>query len=489
MSDPILLLIGSLVPVCAVALALTAGQHDPSDLVGTPIGTDLTLDARYGVDGSAIVNFNDADGTWDEPVRAVTADDGGLWLLGFHRVDAGGDRFAIAKLEADGTPDPSFGDGGQKLVDTGVTYISDAIIADGRFYVAGMYLLSSSGPSEFAVACSEFDGTPCAGFGEGGTVTIAISAPGYSSSVARVLYRGGALYAIGNTDPGGGDFGHTSAIAVAKLDAATGALDTGFGNAAGTEPGTSIFDPALYAGGGFDYARAAAFAGNGDVLVGGSAQTAENQSSDGYVLAFDPATGELDAGFGDNGITYLPVHVGVHLDQVTATALAVREDGRILVAGDANHDDADFNILTDVLLAALEPDGSLATDFAEGGLTHINVGFNTETTDMALRANGDLVVSMQSSGLLPDEYYPFTLQSVVQFDASGNGPTATVSLEFPSSQDQSPLARPSALAMDASDRVIVAGLRLWGYPNYPAPDFDMTATRLVGDTIFADGFE
>jgi uncharacterized delta-60 repeat protein len=489
MPKSILLCAGVLVSVCAAAFALAASQPVPADVVGTSIGADLMLDASYGSGGSAIVNFNDADGTWDEPVRALVADDGGLWLLGFHRVDAGGDRFAIAKLDADGAPDPSFGDGGRKLVDTGVTFISDAVIGGGRFYVAGMYLLSSSGSTEFAIACVELDGTLCAGFGDGGTVTIAINPPGYGSSAARVLYRDGALYAIGNTDLGGGDFGHTSAIAVAKLDAATGALDVSFGNAAGTEPGTSIFDPALYASGGFDYARAAAFASDGDVLIGGSAQTAQNQSSDGYVLALDAATGELDGGFGENGYAYLPIQVGVHLDQVTATALAVRDDGRILVAGDANHDDADFNIMTDVLLAALEPNGSLAADFAGGGLAHVNVGFNTETTAMALRADGDLVVSMQSSGLLPDEYYPFSLQSVVQFDASGDGPISTVSLEFPSSEDQSPLARPSALAVDASDRVIVAGLRLWGYPNYPAPDFDITATRLVSDVIFAQGFE
>jgi len=473
----------------AVTLAVAASSSAHADLVGTSIGNDLAIDAAYGTNGSTIVNFNDAEGTWDEPLRVIAADDGGLTLLGFHRIDAGGDRFAIAKLDASGVPDPSFGNGGQMLATTGVTYIADAIVANGKYYVAGMYLLTSSGPSEFAIACVEPDGTPCAGFGEGGTVTIAINAPGYSSSATRVLYRDGALYAIGNTDPGGGDFGHTSAIAVAKLDAATGALDTAFGNAAGTEPGTSIFDPALYAGGGFDYARAAAFASDGDVLVGGSAQTAENQSSDGYVLAFDAATGELDAAFGDGGYAYLPFHVGVHLDQVAVTGLAVRDDGRIFATGDANHDDADFNTLTDVLLAALEPDGSAAADFAGGGLTHVNVGFNTETTDLALRANGDLVVSMQSSGLLPDPYNPFTLQSVVEFDASGAGPIATVSLEFPSSEDQSPLARPSALAIDAADRVVVTGLRLWGYPNYPAPDFDITATRLVRDTIFAAGFD
>jgi hypothetical protein len=383
--------------------------------------------------------------------------------------------------------------GGQLLAPTGVTYISDAALGDdARFYVAGMYVPPAGGDTQFSIACVETNGAPCSGFGEGGSVAVALAAPGFGSSAVRILYRDGALFAIGNTDPGGGDHGHSSAIAVAKIDAASGALDALFGNAAGGGAGKSVFDLNLYLGG-FDYANDAAFAVNGGgepmIVVAGSAQTAANQSSAAYVLAFDPASGELDGGFGTGGVTYLPIQVGVHLDQVSATALAVRADGDIVIAGNANHDDADFNITNDVLLAALTADGSLASGFAGGGLTHVNVGFNTETTAVALRPDGDFVVTMQSNGLLPDEYDPFNLQSVVQFDANGNGPDATASLQFPSDPEQSPLARPTSVLVDADNRVVVAGLRLWGYPNYPAPDFDFTATRLMRDEIFAGSFE
>lgn len=494
MSDAVLLFVGSLVPVFAFTLALAAGHTLPDELVGTPIGTDLLLDARFGTAGSTIANFNDVGGAWDEPVRVISAADSGTWVAGFHRPDAGGnDGFAIVKLRADGTPDPAYGANGQLLATTGVTYISDTILGDdGRFYVAGMYLPPSDGNTQFGIACVETNGSPCAGFGVDGTVAVAVAAPGFGSSAARILYRDGALFAIGNTDPGGGDHGHSSAVAVAKLDAASGEPDALFGNAVGGGAGKSVFDLNLYPAG-FDYAYAAVFgAGAGGdpiVLVGGSAQTADNQSSAAYVLAFDPATGELDSGFGTSGVTYLPIQVGAHLDQVSATALAVRADGSIIAAGNAHHDDADFNVTNDVLLAALNADGSLATGFAGGGLTHANVGFNTETTAIALRPGGDFVVTMQSNGLLPDEYDPFNLQSVVQFDANGNGPTATASLQFPSDPNQSPLARPTSVLVDADNRVVVAGLRLWGYPNYPAPDFDFTVTRLVRDEIFAGGFE
>ena len=83
MSDAVLLFVGSLVPVFAFTLALAAGHTLPDELVGTPIGTDLLLDARFGDAGSAIANFNDAGGTWDQPVRVVSAAVG--WASAYQR--------------------------------------------------------------------------------------------------------------------------------------------------------------------------------------------------------------------------------------------------------------------------------------------------------------------------------------------------------------------------------------------------------------------
>jgi hypothetical protein len=465
--------------LAAFTCAASASAPRPDDVVGTSIGTDLRVDTTFGDAGYTVVNYNDDYGTWDESVRVRSAEDGGLWLIGFHRPDSGADRVAISRLDADGRV-------GKIAVDTGLTWVRDAIVANGRFYVAGVYLLTSSGPSVMAVACLELDGSFCEGFGDAqGTVTIAANAPGFSSEALRVLYRDGMLYAVGTTDPGGGDSGHSSAIAIAKLDAGTGALDETFGGGTGPLPGTAVFHPELYPDG-RDYAYAAAFAANGDVLIGGSAQTDDTQGSDGYVLALDAGTGAIDAGFGTDGYAYFSFDVGVHFDQTIVRALKVLDDGRIIVAGDANHDDEFFNTLTDVLLASLEPDGSPTMSFGVNGVTHVNVGLNTTTTDMVVRPNGDIVVSTPSNGLLPDPYNPDTLQSIVQFDAAGNGPTATVSIEYPSVV--TPQGWPVSLLVDAEDRIVVGGFRLWDF-IFPIPDSDHSVTRLVRDTIFANGFE
>ncbi len=464
----------------AVPLQVHAG------VVGTSIGGDLVVDTTFGDQGFTVVNYNDDYGVWDESVRIVAAEDGGFWLFGFHRPSSGDDRVAISKLDADGTIDPSFASGGKIAVATGLTWVRDGLVANGKLYVAGVHLLTSSGPSVMAIACLEEDGSYCAGFGDAqGSVTVAANRPGMSSEAQRVLYRDGAIYLVGITDPGGGDFGHSSAIAVAKLDAATGALDTTFGDGSGPIPGTAVFDPDLIPAGN-DYAYAAAFAANGDVLVGGSAQTDSSQGSDAYVLAFDSASGALDTNFGVDGYAYFSLAIGTHYDQDIVRAIRVLDDGRIILAGDANHDDEFFNVLPDVLLASLGADGRPTMDFGVNGMTHVAVGSTTTVTDMVVRPNGDIVVSTPSNGLFPDPYDSDTLQSVVQFDPSGNGPTSTVSFEYPSTV--TPQGWPTSLLVDAQDRVVVAGFRLWDF-NFPIPDPDHSVARLKRDTIFAHGFD
>ncbi|MET0229656.1 MAG: hypothetical protein ABW186_01845 [Rhodanobacteraceae bacterium] len=475
----------SLFAIIGSANVFASNPLSVDGVVGVSIGSDLSVDSSFGESGYTVVNYNDADGVWDEAVRVIPANPSGFWLVGFHRTDASADRLAIARLDADGRLDGSFGDGGKRLVDTDVSYVRDAIVVDDRLYIAGMHLLTSSGPGVFAVACVDLDGTYCPGFGNAqGSVTIALNEPGFTSEALRILHRDGRLYAIGNTDPGGVN-GHSSAIAIAKLDASTGALDATFGDGSGPEPGSVVFNPDLVEDGN-DFAYAAAFASNGEVLVGGAAQNNDGQGSDGYVLAFDAATGALDPEFGVDGYRWFSFDTGVHFDQVSVRAIQVLDEGRIIAAGDANHDDEFFNTLTSVLLASLEPDGTPSPGFGTGGVANINVGLNTEVLDLAIRQSGDLVVSMASSGILPNPYNPEMLQSIAQFDAAGNGPTSTISIDYPSAI--TPGGRPTSLLVDENDRVLVAGFRLWDF-NFPVPDSDHSLTRLVRDGIFAGDFE
>lgn len=473
----------------AAAIATLAGPAqgastpEPRGGVGISIGTDLVVDTGFGEDGFITVDYNDAEGIQDEAVRVFATEEGGSWLLGYHRTGEFADRLAIAKFDAHGQPDADYGVGGRTLSETGVSFINDAIRVGDRFYFTGLHLLTSSGPGEMAVGCANTDGTPCPGFGDSGTVMIPVNEPGRTSEARRILHRDGALYAIGNTDFGNGG----TALAFAKLDAQSGELDASFGDGSAPLAGTVVIDLDVYPDG-FDFAYAAAFATDGALLVGGAAQDGPNQGSDGFVLALDPATGAPDTTFGDDGYAWFTANTGVHFDQFAVRAIHVFDDGRILVAGNAHLDDEFFNTLTRVLLASLEPDGTPTTGFGVGGIVRSEVGINTEVLDMAVRPNGDIVVGMASSGLLPNPYQQAIQQSIAQFDANGNGPTATISLEYPTAGDFPAQGHPTSLLVDAEDRILVAGARLWEFV-FPIPDADHTLTRLVRDGIFADGFE
>ena len=451
--------------------------------VGISIGTDLVVDRGFGDDGLIAVSYNDGADILDEAMRVAASDDGGYWLVGFHRTAAFADRIAISKFDADGQPDTTYGVGGRTVSPTQVSFINDAILVGDRFYLTGMHLLTSSGPGVMAVGCAMTDGTACPGFGDEGNVLIPVNEPGRTSESRRILHRDGALYAIGNTDYGTGG----TALAFAKLDAGSGALDPSFGDGSTPLDGTVVIDLDVHPEG-YDFAYAGAFAADGMLLVGGAAQDGPHQGSDGFVLALDPATGAPDTAFGDDGYAWFSATTGVHFDQFAVRALHVFDDGRILAGGIANLDDEFFNSLTRVLLASIGPDGTPTIGFGVGGIVRSEVGINVEVHDMVVRPNGDIVVGTASNGLFPNPYQQAQQQSIVQFDANGNGPTATISLEYPTAGDFPAQGRPTSLLVDAQDRLLVAGARLWEFV-FPLPDADHTLTRLVRDGVFADGFE
>ena len=91
-----------------------------------------------------------------------------------------------------------------------------------------------------------------------------------------------------------------------------------------------------------------------------------------------------------------------------------------------------------------------------------------------------------SNGLVPNDYTSEGLESFAEFDASGNGPTSTLSIAFRSSVE--PTARANSLLVDGDDRVLAAGFRLWDF-EFPIPDSDHAVMRLQRDHIFISALD
>jgi uncharacterized delta-60 repeat protein len=157
------------------------------------LNADLTPDASFGGgDGAVPLDF--------DPLAVAAAPGGKILLSG--RVGAGtGSSAALARFSADGSPDTSFGGGdGVVTADFGPSadYANDlAVLPDGRVVVAlgGAAPPSDAAPSEFAVARFTADGRLDTTFGDRGRTSLSAAAGDSANAVAvdgagRILVAG-----------------------------------------------------------------------------------------------------------------------------------------------------------------------------------------------------------------------------------------------------------------------------------------------------------
>ena len=98
-----------------------------------------TLDRDFGSGGIARIDYG--SGAWDEATDVVVQPDGRI-VIGGHVAVAGDDRFAVARLEANGGRDLAFGTGGATI--TAITTKDDfaravALQPDGKIVLAGEF--------------------------------------------------------------------------------------------------------------------------------------------------------------------------------------------------------------------------------------------------------------------------------------------------------------------------------------------------------------
>ena len=160
------------------------------------------------------------------------------------------------------------------------------------------------------------------------------------------------------------------------VSAASGDLDPGFG-----EAGKVTTDFA----GGYDPAHDVAIQPNGKAVVVGATNSNpfDINSSDDFALARYEVDGSLDQSFGDGG--KVTTDFGDSFDQ--AEAVAVQDDGKVVVAGVTESGSGDF------ALARYAPDGTLDQDFGNGGKVRTDFGGSDFAYALALQSDGKAVVA------------------------------------------------------------------------------------------------
>ena len=280
----------------AAALALSAG---------VALAAPGDLDPTFSADGRVTVNFG-GDDTWSNEADVALTPDGGSVIVGStDHVNNPGDAsksFAIAKLRSDGSLDPAFGNGGEKVIDRGVEAYAFAVAVqpDGKIVVGGKDL--PEGGHEFVdVFRLNADGSPDTSFGAGGFRSVDFGTK-FEEVDDVVIQPDGKIVAAGKSQPNGG----LASYALARLNT-DGSVDTSFGTG-----GKVTFGDGRVA-------TAVALQSDGKIVVVGRALT-------GMRAARFNANGSVDTSFGQAGEA-APTFPAAS----TGREIAIQPDGKIVL--------------------------------------------------------------------------------------------------------------------------------------------------------------
>lgn len=304
-----------------------------------------------------------------------------------------GDAFVVARFDAAGSLDEGFGTSGHVVIADGSTDCIDiAVQDDGRIVVVGDYYADPSAlPAGFLVIRLDPDGEPDASFGNGdGRATVYFSGSGSEFSAAvGVRVRGdGRIVLAGPTSTTSQD----EQFAVAQL-LPDGQLDTTFGNGG---KATISFDD-IVGSAVKDHPTALALDRQGRIVVGGFSYSGAPNGPARFAVARLTPGGSPDASFGDAGRAIVAFSA-IPEERDMARSLAVQRDGRIVIAGSANLPIPALAD-PDMAVARLLDDGTLDPSFGGGRVRiafGANEASSDAANAVALQDDGKVVLAGQS---------------------------------------------------------------------------------------------
>jgi uncharacterized delta-60 repeat protein len=319
------------------------------------LGTDGSLDGSFGTAGKALVDFGGNDGASGVALQP----DGKIVVVGGHVPAPNSGDFAVTRLNSDGSVDGAFGQAGKRLIDFGGSDSarSVAVLPDGKILVGGM---SFANGYTFALARLDASGTLDPTFGQGGKAVVDFG--GFDFGEALTLQPDGKIVMVGYSQ-----VNNNTNFAIARLDGG-GVLDPTFGQAgkatidfggaseegrgialqqdgkivvAGTSRGNAVVarldsngslddsfagdgKSAIDFGGDFDDGDAVAVQPDGKLVIAGY-----NQDVGEFGIGRMQPNGLLDTTFGTEG--KVSVSFGGSLD--AAQAVLLQPDGKIVAAG------------------------------------------------------------------------------------------------------------------------------------------------------------
>jgi uncharacterized delta-60 repeat protein len=388
--------------------------------------TNGSLDTSFDTDGKASISIG---GSNDIAYAVALQSDGKIVAAGYTE-NGTNDDFAVARLNANGSPDGTFGN--RVFTNFGSDNAqanSTAIQSDGKIVVAGFNYNGSN--RDFAVSRYNADGTLDFTFGNYGKVTTAVGG-GIDDAQAVAIQTDGKILVAGYSNAAA----HNNFAVVRYNTNGTPDNTFGVGGKMVTEVGTA--DSVAYA---------MAIQSDGKIVLAGTAT--QGGDYDFAVVRYN-TNGTLDNTFEGDGRVFTPV--GTSND--TAYAVAIQTDGKIVAAGEAYNGGAN----RDFALARYNANGSLDTNFDNDGKSMVEMGsLNDTAKSLTIQSNGRIIVGGYGFFTNWDfELARFNADGILDTDFDGDGRVVTDLI--PGNSDHI-----NAVAVQADGKIVVGGYTSTGF--------------------------
>jgi uncharacterized delta-60 repeat protein len=283
---------------------VVAGNSDTRFAIAR-YNTDGSPDNTFSDDGKLIVSLGFADACTSVALQS----DGKIVAAGYSYIDENYDssEFAIARFNANGTPDNTFNGNGQQLTNFGAYKDfanSLAIQKDGKIVLAGRSYLDNT--DNFSLARYNMDGSPDTTFSHDGKQNSVFGPDDYFAQ-SLAIQNDGKIVLAGFSETSSGS---SSSFAVARYET-NGDLDNTFN-------GNGFQNTLL--GSHFNFGRSVAISNNGGIAVGGT--------NDNYAIVLYKNDGTPDTAFGQDGIQ--TTDIGIGSSSIHSMAF---EDNKLYAAG------------------------------------------------------------------------------------------------------------------------------------------------------------
>lgn len=285
--------------------------------------------------------------------------------------------WALTRLLPDGSPDPAFGRDGTVTGEPGDRFrvLSVAVQRDGKV-LAGGFAICGRMCTASVLARFHPDGTPDAGFGDAGRVTLQLAETGPIS--ALLVDADDRIIAGGMTRPSGtGEFDDFSVVRYLP----DGTLDPTFG-----EDGRVRTDFR----GSSDIVSSLALQADGAIVAGGTSHEPHQNGpiAPRFALARYLADGSPDVTFGGDGTVETDLSPEPEMFE-SLTSVALAPDGGVLAAGHARPD----GVTPRIAVVRYTPAGAPEPAFGADGLVALDVAPASEASAVTVQDDGRVVVA------------------------------------------------------------------------------------------------